>query len=199
MLKLNGPTKIERNNGVNEVNDNVSHVAEAASVELDVLLEWQDYLRAVYWSLFRALNMKIWLAFGPLLLLLYFYEMFQGQTRQAMVLLIPPGLLLVLIVNTYITAKRNLASQRSLSQTIHYSFSDNSIDISAPSSSSHIDWSNIYKVHETKHNFLLFIARNQMLVIPRRFFLNNEQISQFKELLRLKLPSKLKLKRTSYP
>ncbi len=77
-----------------------------------------------------------------------------------------------------------MASNKSLQQEIHYSFSDDGIDAVAQSLNSHVDWENVYKVVETRHNFLVFLSRSLMYITPKRCFPSSEQIESFQHLLR---------------
>jgi len=167
------------------------------TVELDVLLDFRDYLRANYWFLFRRFKLLfLILLFGGVVypLLLLTGRLSGSPNDNYWGFLIPFGMLLFVIGGIYFSAKRHMASNKGLSERIHYTFSENGIDALAPSSSGHTTWSNLYEAHETKNNFLLFISRNMMYTIPKRCFHDVEQISAFKDLLRSQLSSKAKLK-----
>ncbi len=162
-----------------------------------MLLELRDFLRATYWFLFK----KFKLLFILLIIGCVVYPAFcllgagtKNPNDNFWGLLIPFGMLVLLLGSTYFGARRQMASNKSLSEPHHYTFSENGIDAVAPSSSGHTSWSNFYEVYETKHNFLLFISRNMMYTIPKRCFRDSEQINSFKDLLKSKLSSKAKLK-----
>jgi len=103
-------------------------------------------------------------------------------------------LLAFLIGGTYFGAKRQMASNTSLNERIHYIFDETGIATIAASSSGRTAWTNIYKAHETKTNFLLFISKNMMYTIPKRCFTDVDQINAFKLLLKSQLTSRAKLK-----
>ena len=87
-----------------------------------------------------------------------------------------------------------MASNRALSERVHYVFSESGIEATAPSFSGRTAWQNVYKAYETKTNFLAFISKNMMYVIPKRCFANAEQVASFKSLLRSQLDAKAKWK-----
>src|SRR4029078_12801639 len=104
------------------------------------------------------------------------------------------GILIFLIGGTYLGAKRQLASHKAMNETHHYTFLNEGINSVSASTSAHQDWDNIREAVETKTNFLLFIALNQMCIIPKRCFQNEEQLDLFREMLRRQLSSKAKIK-----
>jgi hypothetical protein len=168
-------------------------------IELDVRLESRDFVRANYWFVFRKVRFALLLIFfGGVVypLLLIYHVQAKGPSDNYWGLLIPAGLLLLVLVSTYFGARRQMASNKSLQQTLHYTFSRDGIDAVAPLSSGHNDWSHVREAFETRNNFLLFISRNLMFVIPKRCFKDSEQIAAFKSLLVEQLSSKAKLKRT---
>jgi hypothetical protein len=171
------------------------------AVEIDVLLELPDYLRANYWFLFRKIRffLVILFAAGILYPILYFSgimgEPSKNSSESNWGFLIPWGILLVLIASVYFSSKRSLASHKALHETIHYTFSENGIQSDAPSSSGHHKWETLQEAFETRHNFLLFLADRLMYVIPKRCFGDQEQMNVFKELLLERLKSKAKLKK----
>ena len=165
-----------------------------SNIKLTVKLELADYVRANYWFLFRKWSMKIVLVFAGLLVGLFFYTLIQNPDSKPFPALILPAIVLVMIGSTYLSAKRNMASNKSLQENIQYTFSKNGIDAVAQSSSGHTSWNNFLNAYETKHNFLLFISRNQMYTIPKRCFRDADQIAAFKQMLVSHLGSKAKVK-----
>ena len=171
------------------------------SVEIDVLLELRDYLRANYWFLFRKFKFFLAILFfvGVIYPILYsagaMGEPAKNPNESNWGFLIPWGILFVLIVGVYFNSKKSLASHKALQETIHYTFSDQGIGSDAPSSSGHHRWENLREAFETKHDFLLFLADRLMYVIPKKCFRDEQQIGEFKELLRGHLASKAKLKK----
>ena len=160
-------------------------------------LEFRDFLRANYWFLFKKFKLLLVLLIIGCVVYPAFYILGAGTKNpddNSWGLLIPFGLLAFLLGSTYFGAKRQMASNKSLSEPHHYTFSENGIDSVAPSSSAHTSWSNIYEAYETKHNFLLFLSRNALYTIPKRCFRDSEQINAFKDLLKSELSSKAKLK-----
>jgi len=167
------------------------------TVEIDILLEFRDYLRANYWFIFRRFKLFLVIFFFsgvvyPLLLLSGTAS--QRPTGSSWGYLLPLAVLVLLFGGTYFNAKKQMASNRLLSERVRYVFSESGIEATAPSSSGRIAWQNVYEAHEAKTNFLIFISKNMMYVIPKRCFADAEQVASFKRLLRSQLDAKAKWK-----
>src|SRR5215813_11070709 len=87
------------------------------SVELDVLLEFPDFLRANYWFFFRRTKS----VFILLLIVMVIYPLlvFAGRiptspTDKYWGFLIPPVLLVLLLISPYLGARRQMNSNKSL-------------------------------------------------------------------------------------
>ena len=176
-------------------------ICKEKAIEIDVLLELQDYLRANCWFLFRKFKffLVILLMVGVVYPILYFTGSIGEPTKNPgesnWVFLIPWGILLLVLVSVYFNSKKALASHKALQETIHYTFSEEGIQSDAPSSSGYNKWETLREAFETKHNFLLFLADRLMYVIPKRCFQNDGQVREFKNLLSNHLASKAKLKK----
>ena len=165
------------------------------TIEIDVLLGFRDYLKANYSFMFRKFKLFL-LVFGFFAVydLVLLIRAGASQPTKYWGLLIPWGVLALMVGGVYFNTKKHMASNRALSERIHYVFSENGIDATAPSSSGHTAWQNVYEAYETKTNFLIFISKSMMYVIPRRCFDSAEQIASFKSLVRSKLDAKAKWK-----
>lgn len=176
-------------------------MAEDESIDVDVLLELKDSLRANYWFLFRRFRLLIILLFFAAFLypLLYFSgamgEPSRNPNESNWGFLIPVAVLLALFASVFFGSKRSLASNKMLQQRIRYSFSESGVQSVALSSSGYQKWETVREAIETRHNFLLFIADRLMYVLPKRCFNDEDQIRSFKELLRHRLEARAKLKK----
>lgn len=154
-----------------------------SKIEVGVKLKLKDYLLASYWFLFRRWSMKLLLVFAFILAGLFFYTIIVEPNSRPYRMLILPSVVLLMVGSTYLSAKRNMASSKSLQENIQYTFSDRGIEVVAQSSSGYTSWGNIFSAYETGHNFLLFISRNQMYTIPKRCFRDAGQVAAFKQML----------------
>ena len=167
-------------------------------IQIDVLLEFRDFLRANYWYLFKKFRLLFVMLFigGVFYPILYFSgaagEISNAQSYWGF--LVIPGLFFFLLLSTYLGARRHMKSNRGIQEETRYSFSENGINAVAESSSGHTSWSNIRDAYETKNSFLLFISNNQMYTVPKRFFHSREQVDSFRQLLLSELQSRAKLK-----
>ena len=164
-------------------------------INLSVLLEPRDYLRANFWFLFKNPLMKLLPIFATLLLVLSIYTWIQRPEQVPWHGFVLPGIVIFSCLYTYMASNRSFANNKALQQTINYRFSSEGIDVSAAQSHGHMNWQGIVNAYETKHNFLLFISKNQMYTIPRRC-LDAEQINSFRSLLKDHLSSRAMLRRS---
>src|SRR5581483_396268 len=153
------------------------------TVEVEVTLELNDCVRANYWVLFKRFGFAL---IGlsiiglPLFILVIVNLLNPNVHNFNWPALIPFSGVVLLLVQTYIVTRRNLAGNKALQQRIRYTFSEYGFEALSASSSGRSNWENIPDAYETKHNFLLFIAKNLMYTIPKRCFSNPEDIRNFR-------------------
>src|SRR5262245_17042813 len=114
---------------------------KSENIEIDVQINLQDYLKANYWFLFRKMRALFLLLFIPPLYIAMVIA--QGKYKlddNYWGLSAPWLILLVLMITTYFSTKRQLASNKSLNQEHHYIFSYDGIVITTSTSSSQTGW-----------------------------------------------------------
>jgi YcxB-like protein len=173
------------------------------SIKVDVLLSLKDYLRANYWTLFKKYKLTEILILAFIIVgsvgVFLFPEVFKNNTTTRnsnfLVVLLGAFLMIHLFVVgwTYWETKQSLESKKSLFDTYHYIFTKEKIEVSSRLFFSRYNWEMIRDAIETQHNFLLYVSRNQFLIIPRSCFQNSDEINQFKDLLKDILGSKAKI------
>jgi YcxB-like protein len=172
----------------------MSHHAE---IEIDVLLEFRDYLRANYWYLLHRYRLLfVFLFIGgivyPLLIITGRRSDLLGDNSWAY--FIPWVMILLLFVTNYFAAKKHMRSNKPLSEKIHYVFSEQGFNTAASSFSGSTTWQNVFEARETGTNFLIFISNSIMYIVPKRCFRDVEQIQAFKQLVQAQLGPKAKWK-----
>jgi len=171
-------------------------MADQDTVELTVHLVFRDYLRTTYCCLFRPIAMKLFVVFAiPQLALVVYLLASAGLVWPGIAtpLLVPTALLLV-VVSAYFSARRAFLTNKVLQEAIAYRFSSSGIDAVASSSSGHVEWGNISQAWETKSDFILFLSSQLVYTIPKRCFINTQQISAFRLLLWTQLGTNAKLR-----
>lgn len=167
------------------------------TITLDVQLEFRDYLRMSYWVIFHKHKLLLLIIFigaivYPLILVQHISQDTPVDYRAGY--FIPWALLALLFGGTYFSARKQFASNKSLHEKIRYVFSESGIDVTAAASSGHTAWTHIYEARETGSNFLLYLSKNIMYIVPKRCFRDAEQIASFKQLVRSQLAAQAKLK-----
>jgi hypothetical protein len=164
-------------------------------IELEVQLELRDYLQANYWYLFNRMPFGLLLVLAIVMVPLTCCAVFlfpQYWPGLLTPLVVPVGTLVVFL-SVYFGARRSMKSNKALEQMVRYRFSPDGIDTVAPSSSGHVNWDLVFQAVETKHSFLVFIARSLMFVIPKRCFQDGEpQMEDFRQLLREQVAERAK-------
>lgn len=160
------------------------------SILINVKSEFWDFFRPLFWIFFR----RFWYVLILLVLFSVFSlkELFYGKSGVANFFnFLPLILIFILIWSIYSTAKR---FTKATEGNISYAFSEAGVDVVSYDSESKIKWSFFEKADETKNDFLLFQNKTRFHPIPKRFFQNETQIQEFKNLVREKLGDKAKLK-----
>ncbi len=80
------------------------------------------------------------------------------------------------------------------SEKTHFTFSENEIEANSPLRSSKLSWENYEKMQETNEDFVGYLKNYTFHIIPKNFFKGEEQIIEFRELVRAKLGDKAELK-----
>jgi len=79
--------------------------------------------------------------------------------------------------------------------SITYRFSESGYTYSAPNGKGETHWTAFPKIHETRENFLFFFVKHLATVVPKRCFLDEPSIREFRELLERNYKGELRLLR----
>jgi hypothetical protein len=169
---------------------------DVASIELDVTLEFRDYLRVNFWFFLRKLKFLLALLLIAMLYpLLTAIGLMEGSERDNYWgLLIPFGFFALLFGANYYGARRYWESNASIRETKRYTLTERGIDVAGPTAGGYSGWENVREAFEKEHSFILFVSTQETYIIPKRFFDGGSQIEAFRDLLRRRLPRKAKLK-----
>jgi hypothetical protein len=162
---------------------------EAALLEFDVQLEFDDYLRYQYYDSFR----RLWWLIPLFILLASVSSVIVGisayyQDSYLLRDVIPFASLVFLggifiIAGPYLTAKREFEVNPGLRQTIRYRLTEKGLDTISPRRKGTLAWSKAGEVRETGTAFLLYASGNGAFILPKREFPGPVEISAFRELL----------------
>jgi hypothetical protein len=92
-------------------------------------------------------------------------------------------LFLLLPFITYISSKSHFNSNKRLTENIVYIINEDTISIKGESFNSMLTWNKVYKTRETKNAFLVYESNLSALIIPKRFFKNEEDIQLFRNII----------------
>lgn len=139
-------------------------------IEIQGTLTVSDLVRFQYFHLLRF----VWplaLLFAPIPPLNVFLFCLGGEWTVVGTNLLPFSLLVLFwFVVPPISARRQLATRRYLSEEMRYSFDAKGIRLAAPSFTTSLKWSLLRAVRETKTSFLLYEGPGIARIVPKRFF-----------------------------
>lgn len=159
-------------------------------MEIIVELERDDYVHGYLWAYYLGVDSRPMVVGLVLVLLL----MFLGLTllrrvsppRLRLPLLMGPLLSVALVaclpLYTYWRARTTFRQRWWLHQPTRYTFDSRGIASQAPSYSGFREWGRIWRVEESGRSLLIYLSRSQVVVIPKRFFRNEDQVRAFREL-----------------
>ncbi len=162
---------------------------EAALLELDVQLEFRDYLRFQYYDSLR----KLWwtVPFFGLAALVSVVLVIISAYNQDYYLLqdVTPFTSLVflgalfLFAAPYLSSKREFEVNAALRQRIHYTLHEHMLETVSPRRKGKLPWAKVSGARETGTAFFLYIAPSGAFILPKREFPSEAEVSAFRELL----------------
>ena len=170
-------------------------------IEIEVVNTAQDYRRVLFqqqWKRVVLIAIIYLLIIVPTLWLTMFgagANPFESKNNDIVIVMILFGLLPILMAaNIYFGVWKQADKVSKMIERAKYTFAEQGIETVTDSSSSQNDWSRLSKIRETKKDFILYPQENVFFVIPKRFYKNETQIEEFRNLVREKLGGKAKLK-----
>ena len=156
------------------------------SISVNSLLTLKDYLSFRFYMYLRSvsgiLSAIVLINFSAIFIIGIPIIVFESIQRGdysllgVMLLIVPMSLVFfgLPFFLVYSPAKKHFESNKLLHREYNYVISKTGLNISRESSNSLINWSDVYKIIETKHTFAFFTSREQAIIIPRRYLLSEE-------------------------
>jgi hypothetical protein len=160
---------------------------DSCRVVLEVNLKASD----LYWAYFANATRTGWLTRGYLALIFVAAIAFVPSYLAPLLLLVYPPFIYFLIgaalyyvlIRPYIIARRFAQSRSIGSKGDLYTITESGIDVLSEFSSSHYQWDAIRAAKQTSSLFVLSINRSAAIVLPKRCFPSQEQLSVFRQIL----------------
>jgi YcxB-like protein len=177
-------------------------VSEQTSIEITATLTVKD----LYLASFRVLARRSWLllivltvAVGVLALAAEYHLMRPSALSfySSIFLGIAVVYVVVLFGAPYFTARKNLATSKNLKGEVRYIFTDSGFAMTTPIGRGYLDWPAIYRAVESGDYFLLYLSHFIYYLIPKRCFRDQEQIEEFKNLVRNRVEGKVRFRKSS--
>ena len=164
-------------------------------IEVEGQLTRDDYVHYFMWTTLRlplALRMMavIFVTLGLLFGAILLRERDMTALLVRLVLSLLGAVLWVLLMGRAYrsNAVKLYQTNRILQKPIRYRFGRGGLSTATPSSEERVAWSALHQVRETRDAFYPYLSAGHAYVIPKRFFESEEQIEQFRALLRESLP-----------
>lgn len=159
--------------------------------ELRGTLTLGDLLRFQYFNLFRRfwwmfvavtlVVLTVVLLAAVLVILTHDVEEAGANvTKPVFVFLVWCG---IVAVCPYFSARKQMRTQPSIREPISYQFSSQGIHLTAKYSSSEISYKGLWLVRETKSQFCLDLSAGTALLVPKRFFKDVTEQTEWRALL----------------
>lgn len=177
--------------------------SKSNEVVLDVNLEENDAYKFNLWQTYKSSGVRpaiiialIGLIYFLSLLVRIITEGYRPPVQAYFFLVIIAGLLLIPV---YIRSSvhRAVKANNFSRQTMHCRFTDKEIQVKSENSRIELSWDKVFGVLENKDYFAVYTGKSQMLLIPKRFFKDSEEINVLRDMIMRSLPKdKYKLRLT---
>jgi hypothetical protein len=162
---------------------------EAALLELDVQLEFNDYLRFQYYEALRTQWGLIPLfLLGSAVSAVVFVISAVNQDSYLLRDIVPFASMVMLggvfiVAGPYLTAKRNFWAKAALRQVIRYRIFEEHLAVIQMKFQGKVAWNKIRQVHETGSAFFVYVEGSGAFILPKHEFPSEGEISACRELL----------------
>ncbi len=161
------------------------------SIQAAGKFELRDLQKDILWHTLRKL--RILLALMGVFFLMGVANLFISHFNSAALWLLIFPIVVVFLVFRGVRTAAKKALQAS-NRPVEYSFNLMGYEIKTNSSLVKNEWDNLHKVQESETSFLLFPQANFFQVVPKRFFAEEQDIAELREIIRVRLGSKAALK-----
>jgi hypothetical protein len=169
-------------------------------IEIEIDVKAEDYRRVLFWYFWKRILLVglLYLIVIPAMLWLVAFgagaSPFEIQNRQILIVFVFFGLLPILIIfSFYYSIWKQAKKIEQISETSVFIFNENGLETKSASTSSQMVWERFAKIYETKTDFIFFPQESVFYTIPKRYFKDQDEIGNLRELVREKINTKAKL------
>ncbi|QST00982.1 YcxB family protein [Pontibacillus sp. ALD_SL1] len=157
-------------------------VTVSGTITLDEFKKYQAYhVRRINLSFFFVLLVMFTLMFVSVIDAIWFVSIWFA----ALFALVPSGLFLLSVkVFNRNRAKKEFESDAVAHKEMTYTFNEEGVHQKGRRSDNYYEWSDFSSFQETPELFLLYVSKRKAILLPKRFFENQEQQEQFKTIVR---------------
>lgn len=111
----------------------------------------------------------------------------------ALWLVLTPLMIAAAYVLSFFTAHTHVRNNHHALGPVTYQFPERDYTYSAPNGKGETLWTAFPRIHETRENFLFFFVKHLATVVPKRCFLGEATIREFRDLLKRNYQGELRL------
>ncbi len=154
------------------------------TISINSHITLRDYRKLLLQTMYSKFSMKALTGIGILMLIIFLINIvFSARYEDIGGVFMALALISVMPILGYVQAKKNYTTNQTLSEKIHYDFTQADVVISGESFHSKLAWKNIYQVTETKEFIVIWQSKQVGNFIHKREF-NSNNLKEFKELIR---------------
>ena len=94
----------------------------------------------------------------------------------------------------YLLARNTLRTSPAFKGDLCYVFDENGVETTTSASQSRMTWAGFHRAVETKDFVLLYMSSRVFHIVPKKAFVDESQLQNFKSLLRTKMEERVRLK-----
>lgn len=151
-------------------------------IKLSIKINDKDMFLFMLGHVYGKLSSKITLVFSIICLALFPISFSWNDMFMTVVLLF--GALVYLVFSPlmlFLQSKKQIATNPVFKDAISYKINNEGFYVSQSGEWVEFKWENLFKVIQTRHNFLFYISKDQAFIIPVRFIEDNENIKDIQE------------------
>lgn len=172
---------------------------ESIEIRLSINVDYNDYKRFVLYHGRKTIIIEILFIIAAYVGTLVYLILSDDELLDLslfLLIMIPLGIITIAVVIFVLRQialyriKRIYKSDKLFQKLQNYTINDTGIKMESESGNGTMKWDEVFRVDESKDSFLIYLSRIKALMLPKKFFDNDEQMKLFRKLVRFNMPSK---------
>lgn len=139
-------------------------------------LEFQPYLKLMFYLTFRRPIMLLFLIIGGVFILNALFQFTPGSQQTSVGLMVGIVMPIYLVTAVYWRTRKIFQTNKRLSERMTYELDSERIRVSGETFASEMDWSGVHKIEELRHWFLIYSSGQTANLVPKSALGGQEEI-----------------------